>query len=1139
MGKKKKNSNTSGGGGENKKGEDAWQQFPDVRENAEWEEYYRQQKIVPPEEWDSFLGCLRTDLPTAFRIVTSTPHQHYIREYIHRTMQQLKEDEGVNNPTDASPSSTSPTGSFPASSECLRQGSLSQAFRALSWFAQGSEAYQIDVSRVALRTCKPLLNFHRFLVAQSEAATIMRQEVVSMIPALFLDIKPDSFVLDLCAAPGSKTSQLLDRMHAAHAKSCQERRRLAQLYSEGEKGVGGGKSYGDDQYQADSIPPGVVVANDADSGRAHMLIHHLRHLHSPCLLVTCHSAQFFPSLIIPAEERVLPTVRGAAQAPNKTNQLQGSSAKPGSLGENVSAVNGAEGLDPYESSFNGVSSEMMKENVRRCPTAFPVAALRPLRFDCVLCDVPCSADGTLRKARSLWTRWHSNQGLGCHRLQLQILLRGIKLCKVGGRIVYSTCSFNPIENEAVVAAALARTNGAVELIDCSDFLPALDRRPGIETWRVYWEKEFYDNFEDVPDTSQARQKLRPTMFPQHAMNAKSARPPLHRCMRFLPHLNNTGGFFIAVLEKKKHLPCRTERNPGDNTSSRGAQAATGDHCSPPAAQATLNADGEVQSDQDVADEGVLAAVEPAGSPEQRHRGHDACSDSSPRQICRSLEQLQLDFVGLGWAKKHIEEQQRQYTEKLRMETVRQQAVDQTPTKDFPPGAPESSTASEAVNSAGAFSRCAESSNDLPYPAVSDDCRAGPCKLAESTSEKAEQACITEEKLHAAWRAACASLGFSADLAPGADQASSAMALPKAAKGTGVSGVKQRVADVGTGRSGLPSGIRASLFVRRRGEGENVSVKGESRELSAVSQTESQQTRSPAFDSVPMPRIDAKGSRSSETDCCLTCKTLSSDEERSDSRLCNGTTEKTNGMAQEDRKLLRTVWLVSRGVERVLCGLGRSRYKVISAGCVAFQARNASKYRLSYGGAQWLVPLALNNRCSELREDGFLTGDNLDNTGVSSSSNCGCTPKDLRLRERTPSSQSPLRGPRVLVNVDPGIMLALLGDGAKPPRVDMKQLANLPGGSDLRKTTEEGPLVLVTDFEETEETRVKPGESGESSDKEANRPKQVIAPAWRGRANIELMIDSHTCHALKCLLLHSRPPAAPCQRNSLVCRTQDG
>jgi multisite-specific tRNA:(cytosine-C5)-methyltransferase len=55
---------------------------------------------------------------------------------------------------------------------------------------------------------------------------------------------------------------------------------------------------------------------------------------------------------------------------------------------------------------------------------------------------------------------------------------------VGGRIVYSTCSMNPVENEAVVAEILRRCGDSVELLDVSNELPELVRRPGLSTWKV-------------------------------------------------------------------------------------------------------------------------------------------------------------------------------------------------------------------------------------------------------------------------------------------------------------------------------------------------------------------------------------------------------------------------------------------------------------------------------------------------------------------------------------------------------------------------------------------------------------------------------------------------------------------------------
>ena len=76
-----------------------------------------------------------------------------------------------------------------------------------------------------------------------------------------------------------------------------------------------------------------------------------------------------------------------------------------------------------------------------------------LKFDRILCDVPCSGDGTMRKNVNVWKDWNTQSGLGLHTVQLNILNRGLHFLKPNGRLVYSTWSLNLIENEAVVAEA--------------------------------------------------------------------------------------------------------------------------------------------------------------------------------------------------------------------------------------------------------------------------------------------------------------------------------------------------------------------------------------------------------------------------------------------------------------------------------------------------------------------------------------------------------------------------------------------------------------------------------------------------------------------------------------------------------------
>ncbi|MFI9651006.1 methyltransferase domain-containing protein [Guyparkeria halopsychrophila] len=103
-----------------------------------------------------------------------------------------------------------------------------------------------------------------------------------------------------------------------------------------------------------------------------------------------------------------------------------------------------------------------------------VDATQPLpvdlaEFDRVLIDAPCSGSGTWRRHPEL--RWADIDWDGLAQTQRQLLEQGASATRPGGRLVYATCSLWPAENEAIVAAFLARHP------DWNTIRPSLDDLP--------------------------------------------------------------------------------------------------------------------------------------------------------------------------------------------------------------------------------------------------------------------------------------------------------------------------------------------------------------------------------------------------------------------------------------------------------------------------------------------------------------------------------------------------------------------------------------------------------------------------------------------------------------------------------------
>lgn len=93
-------------------------------------------------------------------------------------------------------------------------------------------------------------------------------------------------------------------------------------------------------------------------------------------------------------------------------------------------------------------------------------------FDRVLIDAPCSGEGMFRKEEAAVTDWSQETVEMCARRQAEILHSGAQLVRPGGRLVYSTCTFAPEEDELAVAAFLeSHPDFEPEATDAPWFVP--------------------------------------------------------------------------------------------------------------------------------------------------------------------------------------------------------------------------------------------------------------------------------------------------------------------------------------------------------------------------------------------------------------------------------------------------------------------------------------------------------------------------------------------------------------------------------------------------------------------------------------------------------------------------------------------
>jgi 16S rRNA C967 or C1407 C5-methylase (RsmB/RsmF family)/NOL1/NOP2/fmu family ribosome biogenesis protein len=139
-----------------------------------------------------------------------------------------------------------------------------------------------------------------------------------------------------------------------------------------------------------------------------------------------------------------------------------------------------------------------------------LAARLPRVFDHVLLDAPCSGEAMFCESEAARRSWSPAAVQGCARRQVELLVAAAAMVAPGGRLVYSTCTFSPEEDEQVVAAFL-RANPVFELVPAARVPGA---RPGHPAW-----------------------------------GGEPLLPELRHTVRLWPHQAAGAGHFIAILQR--------------------------------------------------------------------------------------------------------------------------------------------------------------------------------------------------------------------------------------------------------------------------------------------------------------------------------------------------------------------------------------------------------------------------------------------------------------------------------------------------------------------------------------------------------------------------------------------------------------
>ena len=211
-------------------------------------------------------------------------------------------------------------------------------------------------------------------------------------------------------------------------------------------------------------------------------------------------------------------------------------AAPGGKSTQIGAALNGEGL-LISNEIHPARAKILSENIERMgirnaivtnETPEQLSEMFVEYFDRILVDAPCSGEGMFRKNEDAMTEWSKENVTFCAERQDEILSHAASMLRPGGRLVYSTCTFAPEENEGSISRFLEKH---------PEFsIVAVEKKDGMSAGVPEW----------IPSPADG----------------------IGHTIRLWPHRLKGEGHYLAVLKKAGELPddyrggCRNGEQPG-------------------------------------------------------------------------------------------------------------------------------------------------------------------------------------------------------------------------------------------------------------------------------------------------------------------------------------------------------------------------------------------------------------------------------------------------------------------------------------------------------------------------------------------------------------------------------------------------